>query len=118
MVKAVEEVDAALVAAEAVNKAVVDSKAVAAFRDMAAFRDVTGSKAVDATKTVITAVAVAKVIATEIKVHSMEALRKDLIIQAIRAVAASTHIRLPHSPDNKVTRPARAFTMLLCLAQL
>ena len=104
-VKAVEEadikvglsVDAALIAAEAVDEAVVDSKAITASRAVA------GSKVVDAATTIITAVAVAKIITTEIKVHIMEAPRKDLIIKAIRAAAASTHTCLLHSPGNKVT---------------
>ena len=63
----------------------------------------TDSKVVDAATTIITAVAVAKIITTEIKVHIMEAPRKDLIIKAIRAAAASTHTCLLHSPGNKVT---------------
>ena len=92
-----EEVDAALLATKAVDKAVVDFKAVTAF--MA----VTGSKAMVAATTMITAVVVAKVITAEIKLHIMEVPHKDLIIKAIRAVAASTNTHLLHSPGNKVT---------------
>ena len=95
--KAVEEVDAALVLAEAVDEAVVDSRAVAAFRTVA------DSKAVDAATVMITTVAVAKVITTEIRAHLMEAPCKDLIIRVTGAVAITTLTRLPYSPDNKVT---------------
>ena len=56
VVKAVEEVNATLVAAEAVGKAEVDSKAVAGFGA------VTDSKAVDVATIMITTVVVAKVL--------------------------------------------------------
>ena len=111
VVKAVEEVDAALVAAEAVTEAVEGSKAVAAFRAVADF------KAVNAATIMITTVAVAKVITTDIKAHIMEAPRKDLIIRATETVTTTTRTRFPYSRDNKVPRPARAFTTLLYPAQ-
>ena len=81
-----------------------DSKAVAAFRAVA----------VDAATIMTTTVAVVKVTTTEIKARIIEAPHKDLIIKAIRMVAASTHTRLLHGLDNKVARPARAFITLLC----
>ena len=111
VVKAVEEVDAALVAAEAVDKAVEDSRAVTAFRA------VTDSKAVDAATMMITTVAVALFITTETKAHIMEAPHKDLTIRATGAVTITTCTCLLHSLDSKVTRPARAFTTLLCPAR-
>ena len=106
--KAVEEVDAAFVAAEAVE----GSKVVAAFR-----RAVADSKAVDAATIMIAMVAVARVITTEIKAHIMEAPHKDLTIRATGAVTITTCTCLLHSLDSKVTRPARAFTTLLCPAR-
>ena len=66
VVKAVEEVDVALVAVEAMDKAVEDSNA------MAAFRAVTESKAVDAATIMIKQVTVAKVITTKTKAHIIE----------------------------------------------
>ena len=89
VVKAVEEVDAALVAAEAVDKAVEDSRAVTAFRA------VTDSKAVDAATLMTTTVVVAKIITTEIKAHIMEDPLNDLITRATGAVATTTCTRLP-----------------------
>ena len=63
VVKVAEEVDAALVAAEAVDETVDDSKAVTAFRAVA----------VDAATTTTTTVAVVMVITVEIKARIMEA---------------------------------------------
>ena len=95
MVKAVEEGDAALVAAEAVDEAVVDSKAVAAFRAVA------NSKAVDAATIMIAMVAVARVITTEIKAHIMEAPHKDLTIRAMGVVTITTRTLLPVQPGQQ-----------------
>ena len=102
--KIVEEVDAALVVTKAVDEAVEDSKVVAAFRAVA----------VDTATIMTTTVAVVKVTTTEIRARIMETPHRDHITKAIRTVAASTHTRLLHSLDNKVARPARAFTTLLC----
>ena len=106
--KAVEEMDATLVAAEAVDEASEGSKAVAAFRAVA------GSKAVDAATIMTTTVAVAKVITAEIKAHIMEAPRKDLTVRATGTVTIATCTRLLYSLDSKVMQPTRAFTTLLC----
>ena len=117
--KAVEEADSkmevALVAAEAVDKAVVDTKDVAASKAVDAATVMTtmvASKAVDAATVMATMVAVVKVITMEIKARIMEAPHKDLTIKATGA-ATTTYTRLWYSPYNKVTRPAQAFTTLL-----
>ena len=104
MVKAVEEVDAALVADVAVDEAVEVSKAVAASRAVA----------VDAATTTTT-VAVDKAITTGTKDHTTVAPLKDLITRATEA-ATTTRIRPRYSLHNKAGRPARAFTTLLCPA--
>ena len=101
--KAMEEADAALAVAEAVDEAVEDSKAVAAFRAVA----------VDEATTTTTMVAVVKVTTTEIKAPIMEAPLKALTFKATGAVI-TVHIRLWYSLYNKVARPAQVFTMLLC----
>ena len=100
-----------MVTAKAMDEAVKDFKAVTTFRAVA------DSKAVDAATIMTTTVAVAKVITTEIKAHIMEAPCKDLIIRARGAVTITTRTGLPYSLDNKATRPAPAFTMLLCPAR-
>ena len=87
------------------------------FKAAADSRAVADSKVVDAATTMTTAVAVAKVITTEIKAHIMEASHKDLIIRAMGAVTTTTCTCLPYSPANKLVRPARAFTTLLCPAR-
>ena len=97
--------------AEAVDKALEDSKAVAAFRSP------WDSKAANAATIMIPTVAVAKVITTEIKAHIVEAPRKDFTIRATGAVTITMCTLLPYSLDNKVTRPTRAFTTLLCPAR-
>ena len=107
VVKVVEEVDVALVAAEAVDEAVEDFKAVATFRAVA----------VDAATTMTTTVAVVKVTTTEIKARIMEAPHKNLIIRATGAVTITMCTRLQYSLYNKVAWPARAFTTLLCPAR-
>ena len=89
--KVMEEVDAALVAAEAVDEAVEDSKAVTAFRAMA----------VDAATTTPTTVAMVKVITVEIKACVTEAPHKDLTVKATGA-ATTTRARLRCSPHIKV----------------
>ena len=92
VVKVMEEVDAALVTAEAVDEAAEDSKAVAAFRVVA----------VDAATVMTTTVAVVKVTTTEIKARIVEAPHKDLIIRATGAVTITVCTRLQCSLDNKV----------------
>ena len=111
VVKAMEEVDAALVPAEAVDEAAEDSRAVAASGSVA------DSKFVDAATAMTTPVAVAKVITTAIKAHIMEAPHKDLIIRAMGTVTTTMCTRLLYSLANKLVRPARAFTTLLCPAR-
>ena len=94
MVKVVEEVDAALVADEAVDEAVEDSKAVAAFRAVA----------VDAATIMKTTVAMVKVNTTEIKARIMEAPHphKDLTIRVTGTATITVCTRLQCRLDNKV----------------
>ena len=107
--KAVEEADSkmevALVAAEAVDKAVVDTKDVAASKAVDAATVMTtmvASKAVDAATVMTTMVAVVKVIIMEIKAPTMGGPHKDHTIKATGVVAVSACARLPCSPENKL----------------
>ena len=86
-----EEVDAALVAAEAVNEAVEGSNVVADFRAVA----------VNAATTTTTTVAVGKDITMEVKACITKAPHKDPTIKATGA-ATTTCIRPRYSPCNKV----------------